>query len=79
MADAIDQQLKRLDHLQGIAQRLAGNSFLVKGWAVTLRERAARLRPERSRHERAAGLSGAGADRLILGYRRLLPRDHQKN
>jgi len=34
--DAIDYQLKRLDHLQGIVQRLAGNSFLIKGWAITL-------------------------------------------
>jgi hypothetical protein len=36
MADAIDHQIKRLDHLQGIIQRLAGNSFLIKGWTVTL-------------------------------------------
>lgn len=36
MADAIDHQLKRLDHLQSIIQRLAGNSFLIKGWAITL-------------------------------------------
>ncbi len=36
MADIIDLHMKRLDHLQGIIQRLAGNSFLVKGWAVTL-------------------------------------------
>jgi hypothetical protein len=31
-----DHHLKRLDHLQAIIQRLAGNSFLIKGWAVTL-------------------------------------------
>jgi hypothetical protein len=36
MADAIDHHLERLDHLQSIVQRLAGNSFLIKGWAVTL-------------------------------------------
>jgi hypothetical protein len=36
MADGNDLQMKRLDHLQGIVQRLAGNSFLIKGWAVTL-------------------------------------------
>jgi hypothetical protein len=36
MADSNDLQMKRLDHLQGIIQRLAGNSFLIKGWAVTL-------------------------------------------
>jgi hypothetical protein len=36
MADAIDHHLERLDHLQGIVQRLAGNSFLIKGWTVTL-------------------------------------------
>jgi hypothetical protein len=36
MPDLNDQHLKRLDHLQGIIQRLAGNSFLFKGWAVTL-------------------------------------------
>ena len=27
---------KRLDHLHDIVQRLAGNSFTVKGWAVTV-------------------------------------------
>jgi hypothetical protein len=36
MPDATDHQLKRLDHLQSVIQRLAGNSFLIKGWAVTL-------------------------------------------
>lgn len=36
MPTAGDHQLKRLDHLQAIAQRLAGNSFLLKGWAITL-------------------------------------------
>lgn len=36
MADAIDHHLKRLDHLQSVVQRLAGNSFLIKGWTVTL-------------------------------------------
>jgi hypothetical protein len=36
MADSNDLQMKRLDHLQGVVQRLAGNSFLIKGWAVTL-------------------------------------------
>jgi hypothetical protein len=34
--NATDHQLKRLDHLQTIIQRLAGNSFLIKGWANTL-------------------------------------------
>ena len=32
----IEQQLKHLDHLQGIINRLAGNSFKLKGWAITL-------------------------------------------
>src|SRR5580704_9020987 len=36
MPDVNDQQLKRLDHLQGIVQRLGGNSFLIKGWTLTL-------------------------------------------
>jgi hypothetical protein len=36
MTDITDLQMKRQDHLQGIIQRLAGNSFLIKGWAVTL-------------------------------------------
>jgi hypothetical protein len=27
---------KALDHLQAIVQRLAGNSFSIKGWAVTV-------------------------------------------
>lgn len=36
MPDLSDLHLKRLDHLQGIVQRLAGNSFLIKGWSVTL-------------------------------------------
>jgi hypothetical protein len=27
---------KTLDHLQGIITRLAGNSFSIKGWAITL-------------------------------------------
>jgi len=27
---------KRLDHLHDIIQRLAGNSFTVKGWAITV-------------------------------------------
>jgi hypothetical protein len=36
MPNATDHQLKRLDHLQAAAQRLAGNSFLIKGWAITL-------------------------------------------
>jgi hypothetical protein len=36
LPDATDHQLKRLDHLQAIIQRLAGNSFLIKGWALTL-------------------------------------------
>ena len=29
-------RLKTLDHCQAIIQRLAGNSFLIKGWTVTL-------------------------------------------
>lgn len=36
MANVIEHRLKRLDHLQAIIQRLAGNSFLVKGWAITV-------------------------------------------
>ena len=28
--------LKQLDHAQAIIQRLASNSFLLKGWAVTI-------------------------------------------
>jgi hypothetical protein len=36
LPDATDHQLKRLDHLQAVVQRLAGNSFLIKGWALTL-------------------------------------------
>ena len=28
--------LKQLDHVQAVIERLAGNSFLLKGWAVTL-------------------------------------------
>jgi hypothetical protein len=36
LANIIDHQLKRLDHLQAIIQRLAGNSFLIKGWTLTL-------------------------------------------
>jgi hypothetical protein len=36
MTDPMDHHLKRLDHLQSVIQRLAGNSFLFKGWAVTL-------------------------------------------
>jgi hypothetical protein len=36
MPDIVDHQLKRLDHLQSIVQRIAGNCFLLKGWAVTL-------------------------------------------
>jgi hypothetical protein len=36
MPNITDHQLKRLDHLQAIIQRLAGNSFLIKGWTLTL-------------------------------------------
>jgi hypothetical protein len=36
MPGHFDQHLKRLDHLQAIVQRLAGNSFLIKGWTITL-------------------------------------------
>jgi hypothetical protein len=36
MPGHFDQHLKRLDHLQAMIQRLAGNSFLIKGWAITL-------------------------------------------
>lgn len=31
-----DQGLKRLDHIQGVINRLAGNSFKLKGWCITL-------------------------------------------
>jgi hypothetical protein len=31
-----DNRDRRLDHLQGIIQRLATNSFAIRGWAVTL-------------------------------------------
>jgi hypothetical protein len=36
LGNLIDHQLKRLDHLQAIIQRLSGNSFLIKGWALTI-------------------------------------------
>jgi hypothetical protein len=33
---AAEEQAKRLDHLHAIIQRLATNSFTVKGWAVAV-------------------------------------------
>lgn len=36
MADELEKQLKSLELLQGIINRLSGHGFLLKGWAVTL-------------------------------------------
>lgn len=33
---AADLRLKVMDHQQATIQRLAGNAFLIKGWAITL-------------------------------------------
>jgi len=33
---AVDSKLKHLDLIQGIINRMAQNSFLLKGWSVTL-------------------------------------------
>ena len=32
----MEKKLKHLEFIQGVVNRLAGNSFLVKGWPVTL-------------------------------------------
>ena len=32
----MDSKLKHLEFLQGVINRMAGNSFLLKGWSVTL-------------------------------------------
>ena len=34
--DAIESRVKHLELIQGVVNRLAGNSFAVKGWAVAL-------------------------------------------
>ena len=31
-----DQQIKHLEMIQGVISRLANNSFLIKGWAITV-------------------------------------------
>jgi hypothetical protein len=31
-----DNQIKHMEMIQGVVSRLAGNSFLIKGWALTL-------------------------------------------
>ncbi len=31
-----DKQIKHLEMIQAVVARLAGNSFLIKGWALTL-------------------------------------------
>lgn len=32
----VERKLKHLEFVQGVINRLAGNSFLIKGWSVTL-------------------------------------------
>ena len=32
----MDNKIKHLELIQGIINRMAGNSFMLKGWAVTL-------------------------------------------
>lgn len=34
--DSVDAKIQHLQMIQGIISRMAGNSFLLKGWAVTL-------------------------------------------
>jgi hypothetical protein len=34
--DFDDKRIKHLEMIQGVVARLAGNSFLIKGWALTL-------------------------------------------
>jgi hypothetical protein len=35
-SDIDHERGRRLDHLQGVINRLAGNSFSIKGWVITL-------------------------------------------
>ena len=55
-----DVRLKALDHLQSVIQRLAGNSFLIKGWAVTL-------------SSALLGLSVKGTNSAAVAYLAILP------
>jgi len=32
----MDKKIKHLEMLQGVISRMAGNSFLIKGWSITL-------------------------------------------
>lgn len=36
IGDFVENKVKHLEMIQGIISRMAGNSFLLKGWAVTL-------------------------------------------
>ncbi len=70
MTELIDQQLKRLDHLQSIVQRVAGNSFLIKGWAVTLASAILGLTLSNPRQNtRLLSLYGTDAGVLGIGTR----------
>ena len=34
--DTIEKRIKHLEMIQGVVNRLAGNSFAIKGWSITL-------------------------------------------
>jgi hypothetical protein len=56
----LDVCLKVLDHLQSIIERLAGNSFVIKGWAVTL-------------SSALLGFSVEDSDSAVIAYLAILP------
>ena len=61
----MEAKLQHLQFIQAVIARMATNSFLFKGWAITI---AAGLSAFAAVESRTALLvSGAGVDRAVLG------------
>ena len=67
----MESKIAYLQMIQAVIARMAGNSFLIKGWSVTLV--AALFALADCQHERALRLSGLFPELHVLGSRCVFP------